>query len=131
MSMRLIAEISVGHRHRRDYGDIGALARNIESIGLLHPVVITPDGRLIAGARRIRAFKELGRDKIPVTVVDIEKIALGEYAENVERKDFTYAEAVKIWRAVRSIEEKAAKERQRTGKGAGMRMHGDRRSQAR
>ena len=119
MSMRLIAEISVGHRHRRDYGDIGALARNIEFIGLLHPVVITPDGRLIAGARRIRAFKELGRDKIPVTVVDIEKIALGEYAENVERKDFTYAEAVKIWRAVRSIEEKAAKERQRTGKGVG------------
>jgi N6-adenosine-specific RNA methylase IME4 len=113
MSSRLISEVSIGKRHRADFGDIDALARSIESIGLLHPIVIRPDGRLVAGARRLRAFKQLGRDKIPVTVIDIDKIVLGEHAENTERKDFTYAEAVGILRAVRPLEEKAAKERQR------------------
>jgi N6-adenosine-specific RNA methylase IME4 len=113
MSTRPIADISIGKRHRVDFGDVDALARSIELVGLLHPIVIRPDGRLIAGARRVRAFKQLGRDKIPVTVVDLEKIVLGEYAENAERKDFTVAEAVEIMRAVRPLEEKAAKERQK------------------
>jgi N6-adenosine-specific RNA methylase IME4 len=113
MSFRLISEVSIGRRHRADFGDIDALARSIESVGLLHPIVVRPDGRLIAGARRLRAFKQLGRDKIPVTVIDLDKIVLGEHAENTERKDFTYAEAVAILRTVRPLEEKAAKERQR------------------
>jgi N6-adenosine-specific RNA methylase IME4 len=119
MSTRSIAEISVGKRHRVDFGDVDALARSIEAVGLLHPIVVRPDGRLIAGARRLRAFKQLGRDKIPVTVVDLEKIVLGEYAENAERKDFTVAEAVEIMRAVRPLEEKAAKERQAEGQREG------------
>jgi N6-adenosine-specific RNA methylase IME4 len=119
MGTRPIAEITVGRRHRIDFGDLDALARSIDSIGLLHPVVIRTDGRLIAGARRLRAFKQLGRDKIPVTVIDLDKIVLGEHAENVERKDFTFAEAVDILRAVRPLEEKAAKERQAEGQREG------------
>ena len=31
-------------RHRKDLGDIRSLARSIQEIGLLHPVVIRPDG---------------------------------------------------------------------------------------
>jgi N6-adenosine-specific RNA methylase IME4 len=118
MSTRSIAEISVGKRHRVDFGDVDALARSIEAVGLLHPIVVRPDGRLIAGARRLHAFKQLGRDKIPVTVVDLEKIVLGEYAENSERKDFTILEAVEIKRALEPLERAAAKERERAGKGA-------------
>jgi ParB-like chromosome segregation protein Spo0J len=75
--------------------------------------VVRSGGQLIAGARRLRAFKQLGRDKIRVTVVDIERVVLGEYAENAERKDFTPAEAVAILREARPAEEKAARERQR------------------
>jgi ParB/RepB/Spo0J family partition protein len=108
-----ITKIISGHRHRVDFGDIDSLAASIDKVGLLHPIVICPDGRLIAGARRLAAFKQLEREKIPVTVVDIEKIVLGEYAENTERKDFTYAEVVEILRAVKPLEEKAARERQR------------------
>jgi N6-adenosine-specific RNA methylase IME4 len=123
MATRLLDEISFGKRHRFDFGDIEALARSIDSVGLLHPVVIRPDGRLIAGARRIKAFKQLGRDRIPVTVVDIDKIVRGEYAENTERKDFTWHEAVEIYREIKRGEAALAKERQREagptkGKGA-------------
>jgi ParB/Sulfiredoxin domain len=53
---RRIDEITVGERHRRDLGNIDALAASIREIGLLHPIVIAPDGRLIAGVRRLRAY---------------------------------------------------------------------------
>jgi hypothetical protein len=57
-------------------------------------------------------LKALQRPEIPVTVVDLEKIVTGEYAENTERKDFTWTESVEIERAVKPLEEAAAKERQ-------------------
>ena len=44
----VINAISIGDRHRRDLGDIAGLAQNISARGLLHPIVINHDGRLIA-----------------------------------------------------------------------------------
>src|SRR6516162_8097907 len=55
-----IDSIRVGPRHRRDMGDIAGLAASIAELGLLHPVVIRPDGFLIAGERRLRAARKLG-----------------------------------------------------------------------
>jgi ParB-like nuclease domain len=76
-----IAEIVIAERHRQDMGDIAELAANIEKTGLLHPIVISPSGRLIAGTRRIRAFEALGRERIPVTIIDLEQLAEGEQVE--------------------------------------------------
>ena len=56
-------------------GDLVALAQSIEDVGLLHPIVITPDYRLIAGRRRLEAYKTLGWTEIPVHVVSLRKIA--------------------------------------------------------
>jgi ParB family transcriptional regulator, chromosome partitioning protein len=89
-----IASIKIGHRHRREHGDIAALAANIDQIGLLHPVVVRPDKTLIAGWRRIAAAKTLGWTKIPVTVVDLDDILRGEFGENAYRKNFTLSESV-------------------------------------
>ncbi len=66
---RLIADIRVGERHRRDLGDIGALAESIADIGLLHPIIVNEDGLLLAGARRLAACKRLGWMTVPVNVV--------------------------------------------------------------
>ena len=52
-------------------GDIDALAQSIEEIGLLHPVVVTQHGRLLASQRRLEACKLLGWDTIPVTVMEV------------------------------------------------------------
>jgi N6-adenosine-specific RNA methylase IME4/ParB-like chromosome segregation protein Spo0J len=106
-----LAYIKVGVRHRRDLGDIPSLARNIQEIGLLHPIVVRPDGTLIAGARRLAAYKYLGRNEILVKVIDLEKVALGEYAENAFRKDFTPSEIVAIKRDLEPIEREKAKKR--------------------
>jgi ParB family chromosome partitioning protein len=62
-------QIRVGKRHRKDLGDISALAESIEDIGLLHPITVDQDGRLLAGARRLAAYKHLGRKEIPVNIV--------------------------------------------------------------
>jgi ParB family chromosome partitioning protein len=106
-----IADIKVGRRYRRDPGDIDELAASLADVGLLHPVVVRTDGHLIAGARRLAA-KKLGWDKVPVTVVDIDKVVSGEYAENVFRKAFTPSEIVAIAAAIEPIERAKAKQRQ-------------------
>ena len=78
-----IADIQIGERHRKDMGDIEGLARSIDEIGLLHPVVVRPDGTLVAGERRIKACLLLGWQDIPVTVIDLDAIirAVEEGAE--------------------------------------------------
>ncbi len=117
-----IANIKIGKRHRRDMGDIDQLAKSISGVGLLHPIVVTPEYKLIAGERRLAACKKLNWSKVPITIVDLKQIARGEFAENSQRKDFTPGEAYDIWLAVEPLEKAAAKERQaaagpKTGKG--------------
>jgi ParB family transcriptional regulator, chromosome partitioning protein len=114
--LRPIAEIRIGGRHRRDLGDVDQLAASIAAVGLLHPVVTDAHGNLIAGQRRLEAYKVLGRTHIPVTVVALDDIVHGEFAENTARKDFTLSEAVAIKRALEPVERAAAKERMLTGK---------------
>lgn len=112
MSKRRILDIIVQARHRRDLGDIAGLAASIRDVGLLHPIVIRPDGVLIAGERRLAAAKQLGWESIPVTVVDMADVVRGELSENTVRKDFTPSELVAIGAAVEELERAKAKARQ-------------------
>jgi N6-adenosine-specific RNA methylase IME4/ParB-like chromosome segregation protein Spo0J len=109
-----IDSIQIGERHRRDMGDLSGLAASMESLGLLQPIVVRPDGTLIAGERRVRAAKQLGWTQIPVNVVDLDAVVRGEFAENAVRKDFTLSEAVAIKRALEPIERAAARVRMGT-----------------
>jgi ParB family transcriptional regulator, chromosome partitioning protein len=62
---KLISSIKVRERHRKDMGDIPAFAASIQELGcLLQPIVVTKDGRLVAGHRRLQAFKYLDRKTI-------------------------------------------------------------------
>jgi len=63
--------IQIGERRRKDMGDIESLARSISDVGLLHPIVVTSKGHLVAGARRLEACRLLGWKKIPVTVLEL------------------------------------------------------------
>jgi hypothetical protein len=117
-----IEDVLVGSRHRRDLGNIAEFARSIEEVGLLHPIVIRPDGTLIAGERRLEAAKALGWESIPVNVVDLTEIVRGEFAENAMRKSFLPSEIDAIRRELEPIEKAAAEERQKTtrfGNGGG------------
>jgi N6-adenosine-specific RNA methylase IME4 len=91
-----VKNIKVGHRHRVDCGDLESLAASIEAEGLLQPIGIREDLRLVFGERRLRAYKLLGRDRIPARIVWVSSILAGEFTENTMRKDFTISERIAI-----------------------------------
>ena len=98
-----LKDIKHGKRHRKDLGDITALAKSIETVGLLHPVVITEDNTLVAGQRRLAACALLGWQRVPVRVVNLADIVKGEFAENSDRKTFSPLEIDAITRAMAPI----------------------------
>lgn len=63
-------------------GDISALAQSITELGLLQPIVISETYDLIAGERRLQACKSLGWSEIPATIINLQDVVKGEYAEN-------------------------------------------------
>lgn len=80
---------------------IKELAESIEKNGLLQPIVVRPmeNGKyqIIAGERRYRAFKKLGRKVIPAIVRDYEdeEVDKLQLVENVQREDLNpYDEAI-------------------------------------
>lgn len=87
-----IGSIRVGERRRQDLGDIEALARNIDRHGLIHPILISDEGELIAGERRLRACERLGWTEIDTrrwSVLSADERREIELAENLDRKDLT------------------------------------------
>ena len=116
MSKLPISKIRVRNRYRKNLGDIKSLADSISDLGLLHPVVVRPDGRLIAGERRLRACQSLGWSSIPVTVVHMADIVRGEWHENVHRQNFPPSEVFAIAKAIEPLEKAAALKRMKTGK---------------
>lgn len=91
-----ISDIKIGQRLRKTYSDIESLAGNIETNGLLQPVLLNEKYELAAGGRRIKAFELLKKDKIPAIVAPIENMLDAELDENTERCDFTVTEKVAI-----------------------------------
>lgn len=110
-SLRL-SDIRKGQRFRTDLGDIDALAASIEANGLLHPIVVDSDNKLVAGERRLAAVAALGWVRVPVRVIDPVDLLTAERDENAVRKDFTPTEMAAIAAAIRPVEEALARERQ-------------------
>jgi hypothetical protein len=59
----------------------------------------------------VLAFRKLGIEYIPATVLNLDQIARGEYAENFFRKSFTPSEYADIADALLPIQEAQAKDR--------------------
>jgi ParB/RepB/Spo0J family partition protein len=117
-----IDKITVGPRYRQDLGDIAGLAKSIQAVGLLQPIVLTPHGELVAGGRRLEALKQLALEEpafkevqaYVVTNLDDALLRLrAEGDENTCRKDFTPSEAAAIGERLEQLEREAAKERQK------------------
>ncbi len=95
-------------RNRFDEVDIVALADSIRQHGLIQPISVRKSSKsefpnekyyVVAGERRLRAFKMLGKEEIPCLLVDTSPLQSAELAiiENIMRKDlnlFEYAAAL-------------------------------------
>jgi hypothetical protein len=97
-------DIKVGTRYRKDYGDLSPLETSIDAIGVLQPVGVTEDLKLIFGARRLKACRNLGRETIPARVISLDCLIQGEHDENSEdiRKPFTNSEKLAIAKAIKA-----------------------------
>lgn len=89
-----IQAVTVPDHRLRALGDVYALAESINESGLLNPIVVTPDLRLIAGAHRLEACKQLGWDEIEVRVLDVDDLhaELAEIEENLIRAELSVLE---------------------------------------
>lgn len=84
-------------RQRRDLGAIEELALSIQTSGLIHPIVVTPDLVLVAGERRLRAHQHLGLTHILAHLtsdLDKSQLELIELDENIRRKELGWKEEV-------------------------------------
>jgi len=111
-----VKEIKVGKRFRKDMGDLTALMASIEELGLLQPIGVNADHKLLFGERRLRAVEKLGWETVECKVIknlDEAILALkAERDENTCRKDFWPTEAVEIGARLEDLERPKAKERQ-------------------
>jgi ParB family chromosome partitioning protein len=97
-----VNEIDIGkiipnpYQPRKEFSEesIEELANSIKKHGLLQPIVVIKDKNedryiLVAGERRLRASKKLGKEKIKAIVTDYTLEDLREYAliENIQRED--------------------------------------------
>ncbi len=94
-------QIRIGERHRREMGDLEGLAASIAREGLLQPIGITEDFRLVFGQRRLAAVQGILQwPTIPARVVRVSSLLGAEHDENEIRKDFTPSERAAIGAAV-------------------------------
>ncbi len=93
-----VAKIHVPEGRRPvDEARVLSLAESIDELGLLHPVGLTVDYRLIYGARRLAAYQLLGRTNIPALIHNLDELhrQIVEIDENIQRSALTVLETCK------------------------------------
>ena len=101
-----IDSIKVKKRIREKTVSIQPLMESIQKYGLLEPIVIDQNNRLIAGFRRLQACKKLGFNTILANVVsveDAETFLLLELEENICRFQFSEEELAKAKKRLEKI----------------------------
>lgn len=106
-----ISKVKVNGRHRKDLGDLTSLIESIERDGLFHPIVVTEDGELLAGHRRLEALRSLGRSSVPITcvktLVDAARRLRIERDENTCRLDMAPSEKARLGMELEKLERPA------------------------
>jgi len=95
-------------RPNRQRGEVKTadLKPSILRNGVLHPILITREGKLIAGERRLQSCKELGLDLIPARFFDTlsgEEQQIIELEENIKRQDLPWQDLVRSVARIHSI----------------------------
>lgn len=94
-----IDKITTDNRFRVDFGDLEGLTESIKDKGLLQPVTVDANLRLLAGERRLRAAKAAGLTEVPALIrtangeIDAREV---ELLENIARKDFDWPERARL-----------------------------------
>jgi DNA modification methylase len=91
-----VTSIIVQDRQRAlDESHVSDLANSIQSVGLIQPIVINQENRLIAGGHRLAAHLKLGLPTIDVVYKETmseDELQEFELTENIKRKDLDWKE---------------------------------------
>lgn len=92
-----IKKIKVNATERFNSELVDRLAESIEIVGLLNPIVLTPDLTLVAGRHRLEAFKAIGHKNIPASIITLGEMEqrIAAIDENLIRKVLTKLEEAK------------------------------------
>jgi len=89
--------------NRHEAAGLDGLVTSIQTRGVLQPLIVAPDGRLLAGRRRLAAARRAGLTTVPVRVCEIttERAAIEiSLIENVERADLDPLTRAQSYRAL-------------------------------
>ena len=105
MEKRKLSDLKATNPYLRMGTDVTELEKSIETLGLIAPLVITPDNVILAGARRFQALLNLGHLEAAVIVVDKNQLEqeLISIDENLVRKDLTTIEIESHLRRAKEI----------------------------
>lgn len=96
----LISNITIGDRDREEFGDVIGLAKSIRDEGLYNPILVDKDLNLIAGFRRIEAYKLLKKNEIEARLFDelsaYERRRVFVEEEILHKKNLTWQEDIKL-----------------------------------
>jgi len=95
-------------RKEFDQHELQLLIKSILELGQIQPVVITREGELVVGERRLRACKHLGREIEAVYIDEVDELMLREmeFHENIYREQYTPQERVLAKEALHAIKQK-------------------------
>ena len=96
-------------RQDLDPDGIRDLAESIQTVGLLNPIIVRKDGRLLAGRRRLAALFHLQRTEAPVRFwEDLDEVTqlVVELDENRKRKQLTWIEEVTALQRIHALKSK-------------------------
>lgn len=115
---RALDSITVGVRHRKDLGDLQPLIESIETLGLLQPITISPDGVLLCGWRRLEAVKRMGWRSVNVWVrsgisAKLQSL-LAQQDENALHKPLNQLEQASLYRELKELRAEEADQRMQT-----------------
>lgn len=107
-----ISEINFGERGRHEYGNLEELVMSFKKEGIIQPLAVYRESsgsyRLLAGGRRFRAAEKAGISSIPVRIYSEQlselEIRSIELAENIYRKDLTWAERVALDKQIYNLQ---------------------------
>lgn len=105
LEMRKLSELKADNPYLRLGTDVSDLEKSIQTLGLISPLVVTPDNLILAGARRYQAMLNLGLTETAVMVVDKNALEreLISIDENLVRKDLSKMEVETHLRRARAI----------------------------
>ena len=123
-----VDSIRVGERRRRSLGDFDGLAASIEALGLLHPPLVSSDGVLLCGARRLAAVRALGWTDVEVRIHPNAStplsVTLAEQHENGQRLDLLPSEEARLFIELRALYQVEAAQQQSESRRRGSETRG-------